>query len=115
MPSGSASGSAAAGTMTPESSAAQPSTGISHSTPSTGRSSGSAACARGMVVTRNQAGRHSISPVTSTTIGTSGLNMLTESEPRLACIFRSSRLPPWPCSPSPANAPMSDLPVIAVK
>ena len=43
MASGSANGSAAAGTMTPESSANQPSTGISHSTAKMGRSSGSAA------------------------------------------------------------------------
>ena len=43
MPSGSARGSAAAGTRTPESSANQPITGISHSTARTGRISGSAA------------------------------------------------------------------------
>jgi len=49
MPSGSANGSAAAGTITPESSANQPSTGSSQSTPSTGRISGSAAYARGAV------------------------------------------------------------------
>ncbi len=115
MASGSASGSTAAGTTTPESSANQPSTGISHSTAKVGRSSGSAAKASGMVFSPNQAGRHSISPVTTTAIGTSGLNMPTESEPRLVPILRSSTLPACPCSASPANAPMSDLPVTAVK
>ena len=73
MPSGSASGSAAAGTRTPESSASQPITGISQSTARTGRISGSAACASGTVSRPNHAGRHSMSPVTATTTGTSGL------------------------------------------
>ena len=68
-----------------------------------------------MVLSPNQAGRHSISPVTTTTIGISGLSMLTESEPRLDPILRSSRLPAWPCSTVPANVPMSDFPVTAVK
>jgi hypothetical protein len=40
MPSGSATGSAAAGTITPESSASQPSTGISHTTQNSGFISG---------------------------------------------------------------------------
>ena len=93
MPSGSANGSAAAGTITPESSANQPSTGSSQSTPSTGRISGSAAYARGAVFSPNHAGRHSISPVSTTTMGLSGLNALTESEPMLELIFLSSRPP----------------------
>ena len=46
-----------------------------------------------MVFSPNHAGRSSISPVTTTTIGISGLNMLTESEPRLDPTLRSSRLP----------------------
>ncbi len=115
MPSGSANGSTAAGTITPESSASQPSTGISQSTPMTGRSKGSAAYASGAVFSPNHAGRHSISPVSSTAMGLSGLNALTESEPMLELIFRSSRPPELPCSELPANEPMSDFPVTGTK
>ena len=68
-----------------------------------------------MVFRPNQPGRHSISPVTRTTIGTSGLNMLTDSEPTLDPILRSSRPPARPCSTSPAKVPMSDLPATPVK
>ena len=108
-----------AATITPESSASQPSTGISHSTPSTGRSSGpiggSAWYASGALCSRNQAGRQSISPVTMATIGTSGLNALTDSEPRLELIFRSSRPPERPCRVLPANTPMSEWPVAGTR
>jgi hypothetical protein len=117
MPSGSASGSAAAGTTTPESSASQPITGISHAAARTGRISGSAACASGTVFSPNHEGRHSMSPVTTTTTGTSGLYAPGASEPMLAWIFRSSTAPAPPrlCSTSPANAPRSDRPVTGKK
>ena len=114
MPSGSANGSTAAATITPESSASQPSTGISHSTPSTGRSSGSA----GKAAARCQpepGGPPEHQPVTMATIGISGLNALTESEPRLEMIFRSSRPPERPCRVLPANTPMSEWPVAGTR
>src|SRR5689334_3672234 len=115
MPSGSANGSTAAGTITPESSASQPSTGISHSTQSSGCTSGTASYASGSVRSRNHDGRHSISPDTTTTSGISGLNALTDSDPRLELILRSSRPPEFPCRVLPANAPMSDLPVAGTR
>ena len=68
-----------------------------------------------MVVSRNQAGRQSISPVTMTTIGISGLNALTDSEPRLELILRSSRPPERPCRVLPANTPMSEWPVAGTR
>jgi hypothetical protein len=67
------------------------------------------------VVSRNQAGRHSISPDTTTTSGLSGLNALTDSDPMLELILRSKMLPEFPCRVLPANAPMSDLPVAGTR
>ena len=48
-------------------------------------------------------------------MGLSGLNALTDSDPMLELIFRSSRPPEWPCSELPANDPISDFPVIGTK
>ncbi len=115
MTSISARGIAEAATVTPESSATQPSTATSQIAVSAGRSSGRASNAAASDRSRNLAGQASISAATMTTAGTIGLYTVVVREPMLALTLRCTMPPEPPCSTCPTNAPMSDGPVAGTK
>ncbi len=108
--SGTTNGSAAAGTITPESSANHPITRTSQQSQESRRSKGKSVNAALRVRSRNAAGRHSATPAATAMSGTSQPRTLSVKDPTLALTFRSSRSPARPCNRFPANAPMSDTP-----
>ena len=113
--SGSANGSAAAATVTPESSASQPRTATTHIAAIVGRSSGSRAQSPGSHQAPNHRGRSSSRPSAMTTSGTSGLYWVMVREPTFELILRCRTPPAPPCSTSPTNALMWECPVIGTK
>src|SRR6266480_3710027 len=109
--SGSRNGSAAAGTVTPESSDNQPSTPISQIADKAGWSNGTAWYAPANGRARSMAGRATSTPATITTTGITSTNGFAVSDPRFAAILRRRVGPAPPCSTCPAKWPMSEWPV----